>query len=171
MKLETTEQDVSPCVDNSIFSTASDLPVSGQWVLRENQNGIDFSMYSMIMCTSIQREGCFVCSRIGVHEIAAYRTYYARLWWLFSLMYSWQWPGHVINMEESRDTLLRSSRYSMGKALTSGPHHRQGPGNGSWVPMHGVTHDQGPEVLFIVPSRLDSANCFQWNLMVTFNKI
>ncbi|OAD52874.1 hypothetical protein WN48_11251 [Eufriesea mexicana] len=55
---------------------------------------------------------------------------------------TWQWPGHVINTEESTDTLLRSSRYTMGKALTSGPHHRQGPGNGSWVPTCGITHDE-----------------------------
>lgn len=31
------------------------------------------------------------------------------------------------------DTLLGSSRYTMGKALTSGPYHRRGPWNGSWV--------------------------------------
>lgn len=38
---------------------------------------------------------------MNVHKIAVHRTYYARLWWLFSLMYSWQWPGYVINTEES----------------------------------------------------------------------
>lgn len=54
-------------------------------------------------------------------EIARRRTYYARLRWLFSLMYSRRWPGRVINTEESTGTPLRSSRWAMGKAMTPGP--------------------------------------------------
>lgn len=96
----------------------------------------------------------FVSSWMKVEKIAIHRTYYARLWWLFSLMYSWQWPGHVINTEESMDTLLGSSRYTMGKALTSGPHHLQGPWNGSWATAasHTTRAAAFGELLFILLS-------------------
>ena len=58
---------------------------------------------------------------INAREIAWRRTYYARLRWLFSLMYSRRWPGRVINMEESTGIPLRSSRWATGKAMTPGP--------------------------------------------------
>jgi len=58
---------------------------------------------------------------INAREIARRRTYYARLRWLFSLMYSRRWPGRVINTEKSTDIPLRSSRWATGKAMTPGP--------------------------------------------------
>lgn len=111
-----------------------------------------FSMNSR--CLYISGWGdIFASSRMKVEKIAIHRTYYARLWWLFSLMYSWQRPGHVINTEESMDTLLGSSRYSMGKALTSGPHHRSVEWFLSFLGNCGITTRR--EVVFIVLSRFD----------------
>lgn len=51
-KSETIQQDVPRCADNSVFQTGRDLTVNDQLVVRENKNGIEFSMYSMIMRTS-----------------------------------------------------------------------------------------------------------------------
>lgn len=52
------------------------------------------------------------------------------------------------------DTLLGSSRYTMGKALTSGPHHLQGPWNGSWATAasHTTRAAAFGELLFILLS-------------------
>lgn len=41
---------------------------------------------------------------MNAREIVGRRTYYARLRWLFSLMYSRRWPGRIINTNESTDT-------------------------------------------------------------------
>jgi len=57
----------------------------------------------------------------NAREIARRRTYYARLRWLFSLIYSRRWSGRVINTKESTGIPLRSSRWATGKAMTPGP--------------------------------------------------
>lgn len=70
------------------------------------------------------------------------------------------------------DTLLRSSRYTMGKALTSGPRHRQGPGNGSWVAtcgiVHGesrIVHGESRIVVFIVSCRFDFSKAIRYQTL------
>lgn len=63
------------------------------------------------------------------------------------------------------DTLLRSSRYTMGKALTSGLRHRQGPGNGSWVATCGIVHGESRIVVFIVSCRFDFSKAIRYQTL------